>query len=205
MLKRSLRALGLLFVLACAPRLVGAQGYGPPLGVVMTYSTGSSSPMTDPIRLSTVDLEVVVPMSQQPTIVGVEYAPALSLAFVENNPTGVVERLGSAWVVWNPPPAVPTFGIGLVPANFRVWIGGERIRLQADASGGFIWFAQPLLAANATRFNFTGSVGLALRLEIPGGRRAVLGYRIHHASNGGTGDVNPGIDSRQIYVGFWLL
>jgi hypothetical protein len=32
----------------------------------------------------------------------------------------------------------------------------------------------------------------------------VIETRIHHASNGGMGEVNPGIDSRQIYVGVWL-
>jgi hypothetical protein len=32
----------------------------------------------------------------------------------------------------------------------------------------------------------------------------LLDYRIHHASNGGLGEVNPGMDSHQLYVGAWL-
>jgi hypothetical protein len=92
----------------------------------------------------------------------------------------------------------------LRPSGMRAWLGDSALRLQADVTGGFLYFGRPLLAANATRFNFTGSAGLGLRVAAGEGGWLLIGYRVHHTSNGGLGEVNPGMDAHQVYVGAWL-
>jgi len=88
-------------------------------------------------------------------------------------------------------------------ASCIVAIPGGTIRLQANLSRGVLGFAIPTPSANSTRLNFTGEAGLGLRFLIPDGRVAV-GYRLHHLSNAGRGEVNPGVDSHLLVLGFWL-
>lgn len=172
------------------------------LGVLISHSASSDSPVTQALALTTVEVEWTLPVCNGGGW-GLEYAAAGIVAAVQENPTGVIETSSDAWVVWNPPPAGTTFGVGLRGLGMRAWMGPERLRLQADVAGGFLYFGTPLLAANATRFNFTGTAGLGLRVAAGDGH-IVLGYRIQHLSNGGLGEVNPGMDAHQVYLGAWV-
>ncbi|HUF75463.1 MAG TPA: acyloxyacyl hydrolase, partial [Longimicrobiales bacterium] len=100
--------------------------------------------------------------------------------------------------------AATTFGVGMRGTGMRGWMGWEHLSLQADLAGGFLYFDTPLLAANASRFNFTGAASVALRVAAGEGGHLVLGYRILHLSNGGLGEVNPGMDAYQIHLGAWV-
>jgi len=97
-----------------------------------------------------------------------------------------------------------TLGFGIKPLGVRGWVGSPRVRLELDASAGVMHFGDPLLASNATRFNFVYDYALGLGVKLPGGGRAVVGYRHHHLSNAGLGDVNPGLDSHAAFVGLRL-
>jgi len=180
-----------------------AQAGDSALGVAVSYSARSNSPFPQPIELTTLEIEWVLPVTDAGRW-GLEYAAAGTFAAVRHNPTGKLDASGRAWVVWHPSPPTTTFGFGLRALGTRVWVGGERLRLQGDLGGGFLYFGTPLLAANATRFNFAGTASLGVRVATGERGYVVLGYRIHHASNGGLGEVNPGMDSHQVYVGAWL-
>ncbi len=95
-------------------------------------------------------------------------------------------------------------GAGIKPLALRAWAGSGPVRLEGDVSAGAMFFARPMLAANATRFNFVAEADLGVRFTLPDGRRIVVGYRRHHLSNGGLGDVNPGLNSHVLYLGLWL-
>ena len=159
--------------------------------------------MAEAVGVTTVEVEWTLPIRDGGWW-GLEYAAAGTVAVVQGNPRGVVETSPAEWVVWNPPPTTTTFGVGLRGMGMRGWIGGERLRLQADLAGGFLYFGTPLLAANATRFNFTGAAGLGLRVAAGDSGHLVIGYRVQHLSNGGLGEVNPGMDAHQVYLGAWV-
>lgn len=204
-MSRLLAVVGLLFVFGLfgAVERVGAQRPAPALGVLLSHSTRSETPFAEPIVLTTMEVEWVLPISNDGWW-GLEYAAAAIGAVVQKNPTGVLETSPTEWIVWNPPPAATTFGGGIRAAGMRAWLGGARFRLQADLAGGVLYFGRPLLAANATRFNFTGSGSLGLRIAAGEGGHLVLGYRVQHVSNAGMGEVNPGLDAHQIYLGAWV-
>ena len=201
MLRLATALLALVFLGGVSP--VGAQRSTPALGVLVSHSTSAESPVAQAVALTTVEVEWTLPISDGGWW-GLEYAAAGTVAAVQENPRGVLETTPHAWVVWNPPPAATTFGVGLRGAGMRGWMGWERLRLEAGLAGGFLYFGSPLLAANAARFNFSGGASLGLRVAAGEGSHLVLGYRILHLSNGGLGEVNPGMDAHQLYVGAWL-
>lgn len=97
------------------------------------------------------------------------------------------------------PHTVSAFGI--TPLGWVLSLGGSRVRADLEASGGALYYSRPIPDPEATRFNFTFSAGPVL--EIIAGQRAVmrLGYLWHHTSNGGTGRVNPGLNSGVVSAG----
>ena len=196
-----------------------AQETGRSFGLLLTHSVGSGGPgritpgqcplgfcwrsdEAGRLELSTVEIEMAWPLLRH-SWWGLEYATTVPVALVRNNPTGTARRrrTGEGWVILNPPPPITTLGFGLKPVGLRGWAGPHQVRLQADVSAGFLLFNSPLLAANAARFNFTAELGIGVRVDIPERGHAVLGYRKHHVSNGGLGEINPGLSSHLLYVG----
>jgi len=87
------------------------------------------------------------------------------------------------------------YAFGITPLGFALNFGGGPAHLTIETSGGGLLFSRRIPDPVAARFNFTASAGptLELRLTTSGSMR--VGYLWHHTSNGGTGKVNPGLNS----------
>jgi hypothetical protein len=70
-----------------------------------------------------------------------------------------------------------------------------------EASAGGLWFMRRIPDPVATRFNFTASAGPTLELRVTPAQSLRVGYLWHHTSNGGTGKVNPGLNSGILALG----
>lgn len=95
------------------------------------------------------------------------------------------------------------YAAGIAPLGFEGIIGVSRwFGISAGVEGGALYFNRRIPDPGEERFNFVADGHLALRVSL-GGRRPTLvgGFRINHISNGGTGPVNPGMDSRLVFVG----
>ncbi|MDQ6737169.1 MAG: acyloxyacyl hydrolase [Gemmatimonadota bacterium] len=93
------------------------------------------------------------------------------------------------------------FGAGLLPVAIEATIAAfPRAGLVAGGGGGAAYFDRRIPDPDETRFNFlaNGHVGLYLR---SGAVTTTLGFWLQHISNGNRGKVNPGMDSRMLYVG----
>lgn len=95
------------------------------------------------------------------------------------------------------------YGAGLSPVGFQVnFRRRERVQPFAQASGGFLYFAERIPDSSGAQFNFTADFGGGVQVK-SGARRAwTFGYRYHHISNGYRASQNPGFDSNLFYVGF---
>lgn len=212
------RALALALGLAAlgAPG-TGAQESARSLGLILSHSmtsgTSSDGPeclceradVLAPVSVSSIEVELTLPLRASQAW-GLELpVRAVPLIVARNNPSSaaVSDGLGH-WLLSLDTPRASTLGFGLKPVGLRAWVGSRRVRFQAEASAGVIRFGSPLLAANATRFNFVYDVAVGIRIEVPGAGRAGLGLRRQHLSNAGLGEVNPGLDSHVAYIGFWL-
>jgi hypothetical protein len=87
------------------------------------------------------------------------------------------------------------YAFGLAPLGWALSLGGGPVRITMEASGGGLWFSRRIPDPEATRFNFTASAGPTLELRLASGQTLRVGYLWHHTSNGGTGRVNPGLNS----------
>jgi hypothetical protein len=87
------------------------------------------------------------------------------------------------------------YAIGLAPLGWALTLGRGPARLTIEASGGGLWFSRRVPDPEATRFNFTASAGPTMEVRIRSGEILRIGYLWHHTSNGGTGRVNPGLNS----------
>lgn len=94
------------------------------------------------------------------------------------------------------------FGGGLLPlaAEATVFVS-DKAGLVVGGGGGAAYFDRRIPDPAETRINFLadGHAGLYLRSAIG---VTTVGFRLQHISNGDTGRVNPGMDSRMLYVAF---
>lgn len=93
------------------------------------------------------------------------------------------------------------YAVGLAPLGWALTLGRGPARLTMEASGGGLWFSRRIPDPEATRFNFTASAGPTVELRIRSGEILRIGYLWHHTSNGGTGRVNPGLNSGILSLG----
>ena len=93
------------------------------------------------------------------------------------------------------------YAFGLTPIGWAVRFGSGPARLTIEASGGGLWFTRRIPDPVATRFNFTASAGPTLELRVTQSQTLRVGYLWHHTSNGGTGKVNPGLNSGILAAG----
>jgi hypothetical protein len=93
------------------------------------------------------------------------------------------------------------YGVGLAPLGWALTLGRGPTRLTVEASGGGLWFSRRIPDPEATRFNFTASGGPTLEFRLRSGEILRVGYLWHHTSNGGTGRVNPGLNSGIVSFG----
>ncbi len=98
-----------------------------------------------------------------------------------------------------------TYGGGAEPIGLQVnWRRSTHVQPYIGATGGFLYFTDQVPVPDSSQYNFTFSFGGGIELLNSGRGTLRLGYRFHHLSNGYTGDVNPGIDSHIIEIGFAL-
>lgn len=90
--------------------------------------------------------------------------------------------------------------VGVRPLGVRFVIGPDALQLESEVVGGALLFNVPAPASNTSRLNFTAQGGIGLRVNVPGGHLNT-GYRFHHMSNAGRGEVNPGVESHMWYFG----
>jgi hypothetical protein len=145
----------------------------------------------------------------------VEYAPSIvPLAVSTRNPQEYVPRATVSCVhgkdcaeftaldVKTIPYYSNTYGFGLTPVGFQLRLfRTSPVQLLTYANGGALWFTHRIPDPEATRFNFTAELGAAVQVNLPQRLGLLVGYSWHHTSNGGTGHVNPGLNSRAISVG----
>ena len=93
------------------------------------------------------------------------------------------------------------YAFGLTPIGWAISVGRGPARLTVEASGGGLWFTRRIPDPVATRFNFTASAGPTLELRVTQSQMLRIGYLWHHTSNGGTGKVNPGLNSGILAAG----
>jgi hypothetical protein len=95
-----------------------------------------------------------------------------------------------------------TFAFGAAPLGAALHINRHRfVEITVDARGGGLWFTSAVPDPNAARLNFTAAGGVGLTLA----QRVMLGYAYEHASNGGLGQINPGINTHLLYAGILLV
>jgi hypothetical protein len=103
------------------------------------------------------------------------------------------------------PGAVPilhdAYAFGITPLGWALAFNRGPARLTLEASGGGLWFSRRIPDPVAARFNFTASAGPALELRVTSSQSVRVGYLWHHTSNGGTGKVNPGMNSGILAMG----
>lgn len=94
------------------------------------------------------------------------------------------------------------YGAGLIPLSFDgTYALTRHIGFTFGASGGGVYFDRVIPDPYAERFNFLADGNVGLRLGVRQGA-ATVGFRLNHISNGNRGVVNPGMDSRLLYVAF---
>lgn len=93
------------------------------------------------------------------------------------------------------------YAAGITPLGWALVFTTGRARLTLEASGGGLWFSRRIPDPVAARFNFTASAGPTFEVHMTSTEALRIGYLWHHTSNGGTGKVNPGMNSGILAVG----
>ncbi len=91
------------------------------------------------------------------------------------------------------------FGIGLIPAVVQVPVVNNFF---LSGSGGIIIFPDEFPSRFGTRLNFVFDFGIGYEFNLSPENKIQFGYQAQHISNGGTGQINPGIDLHMLYIGF---
>lgn len=97
------------------------------------------------------------------------------------------------------------YGYGVTPVFFR-WNVVRRRRIQpfVEIAGGLLRTDRPV-PEETRRRNFTAQTGLGFRARLGERRALLLGYRFHHISNAGPGEINPSVNSNFFYAGLSIL
>ena len=95
---------------------------------------------------------------------------------------------------------------GLAPLGFQLnFRRRERLQPFAQASGGFLYFGEPVPLEGGAQFNFTADFGGGLQLRTGARHAWTFGYRHHHISNGYRAVANPGFDANLFYIGYSIF
>jgi len=123
---------------------------------------------------------------------------------VRETPLAAGVFLDDRWVVDASTPRGTSYGVGLKPVGLQLVRKGDHVSLFAGLTSGFVVFDKPTPAANARRLNYVGEVEAGMRIRTGSGTELVGVYRWNHISNAGTAELNPGLDSHMIFLGFRL-
>lgn len=97
------------------------------------------------------------------------------------------------------------YGFGVSPLFFR-WnfARPERVQPFVEFAGGLLRTDRPV-PEDTRRRNFTAQTGLGVRIWLSAHQALLLGYRFHHLSNAGPGEINPSVNSNFFYGGVSIL
>lgn len=84
--------------------------------------------------------------------------------------------------------------------QMRAW-SGRPVELVVGASFGAVMYDQRVPDPGEKRLNFMGDITLGMQIRIDARGSVMAGVRQNHTSNASTGEVNPGLDSRVLYIG----
>jgi len=101
-------------------------------------------------------------------------------------------------------PKAQRSGLGIVPLRFTVPLtrSGSRNHFYADTGFGVILFEKKFPNPEGTNLNVTFDLGIGYQFSISQNNSLSIGYRFHHLSNAGTGEINPGLDSNMLFHQF---
>ncbi len=103
------------------------------------------------------------------------------------------------------------YAAGLSPIGFQLHFRSRhRVQPFVNSSGGFLYFASPFpdirsVDIRGTQFNFAVDLGGGVQVLTRPRRALTFGYKYHHISNGGRGQINPGVDSNVFYMGISIF
>ena len=86
------------------------------------------------------------------------------------------------------------YGGGLDPVGLQITASRGRVRPMAGLSGGLRVFTNPFPCPGGTRFNVVLDVRVGIVAPLDGGRTLTGTVSLHHLSNGGLGEHNPGLN-----------
>lgn len=100
-------------------------------------------------------------------------------------------------------PPGTAFGVGVAPIGVtRRFRRASTVSPFAGVTGGLLYFERRVPTTQASKLNFTASLVIGLRLGPPDHAAATVSYRLHHLSNAGLSDENPGLGSHLLSIGF---
>lgn len=93
------------------------------------------------------------------------------------------------------------WGVGITPFGIEPAILlGPTVRVFTRVGGGAVWFSRPAPEPHTSRFNFTFDAAVGVEFRLVRGNALAAGYRLHHFSNAGTAQFNPGLDAHLVFV-----
>jgi Lipid A 3-O-deacylase (PagL) len=131
----------------------------------------------------------------------------IPLAILSNTPEYEVRSTrmpdGSTLRTYSETGRSAAMGAGVVPAGLQIYtLSIPPLRLFIGGSAGVLGFTRNTPVPEARRFNFVMEAGAGAEVLSRDGRAVIVGYRFNHLSNGGTAEVNPGVDTHFLYLGF---
>lgn len=101
----------------------------------------------------------------------------------------------------------PVAGFGFAPVGFKFNYGSRRLSPFAAITAGMIYTGEPvpITGPGTTRMNFMFDFGGGVQWLLPNRRSLMIGYKLHHISNANRAEVNPGVDSNVIFIGYSFL
>jgi hypothetical protein len=96
-------------------------------------------------------------------------------------------------------------GAAVAPLGWR-WNLAPRGRFHPylEAGGGAVWTSSAI-PAGTTGTNFMAHAGIGVRIFHAARQAVVVGYRLHHISNGNRVASNPGVNAHMLTVGLTTL
>lgn len=93
-------------------------------------------------------------------------------------------------------------GVGVTPIGIQVrGFPGSRVQPLFAIHLGAVWYNKPIPDPDEQQLNFMGDLAVGVQMRVGRTSSVAAGMRQHHTSNAETGRVNPGIDSRVLYLG----
>jgi len=93
-------------------------------------------------------------------------------------------------------------GAGVVPLGWRWNLAPHgSVHPYVEVGGGALWTTEAV-PAGTTGTNFTTHGGAGLRWLNRGGAGWIVGYRLHHISNGNRVARNPGVNAHMLIIGW---